>query len=141
MTPKEEQLLQLYKEFADLNKRGHAFVLAGSLSFALLGIEKPREACDIDVLCDDLCEDDLSDGLIAIPKGFSWDMTDGSRSQIDSMRFINKETGVKLELLGGAESCFDNINGVYCAPFEDTLRAKLKYAVNDHDWSSAKKTF
>jgi len=95
MTNKEKQLLEIAKETIELNKGLNA-KLTESLMITVMGLNKRREAADIDIICDYLCED--GDGLPSIPKGFKECGMDGSKSEVDAIQYVNDE-GIKIEFM------------------------------------------
>ena len=95
MTEKETQLLEIAKEIIELNKGINA-KLTGSLMLAVMGLNKRREAVDIDIICDYLCEKE--DGFPIVPKEFKECGIDGSRSEVSAIQFKNSD-GLKVEFM------------------------------------------
>ena len=128
MTENELKLLEIAKEAIELNKNIGA-KLTGSLMLAVIGLNKRREATDIDIICDILCEDKKSDGFLFAPKGFELNYMDGSRSEVKAIKFVNSE-GLKIEFMH-SEEISQKINGILCGELKLLIEAKKKYSEND----------
>ena len=134
MTEKETQLLEIAKEIIELNK-GIKPKLTGSLMLAVMGLNKRREAVDIDIICDYLCEKE--DGFPIVPKEFKECGIDGSRSEVSAIQFKNSD-GLKVEFMYSEETA-QEVNGVACGGLNWLIEAKQKYAKNDKDEQSKAK--
>ena len=134
MTEKETQLLEIAKEIIELNKGINA-KLTGSLMLAVMGLNKRREAVDIDIICDYLCEKE--DGFPIVPKEFKECGIDGSRSEVSAIQFKNSD-GLKVEFMYSEETA-QEVNGVACGELNWLIEAKQKYAKNDKDEQSKAK--
>jgi len=126
MTENELKLLEIAKEAIELNKEIGA-KLTGSLMLAVMGINKRREATDIDILCDYLCEKD--DGVPIAPIGFKLDGIDGSKSDVEAIQFYNAYD-LKIEFMACEEKTL-LIGGVKCGELRCMIEAKQRYAKND----------
>lgn len=96
MTKREKELFRIFTEIQEINQ-GSDIWLTGSLCFAVLGIEKPREAVDIDICT---AEDyDIED--VEMPEGYECLHTkrDGDGNYLVSARYYNEELGLKVEFL------------------------------------------
>lgn len=134
MTEREKLLLEIAKEALKLNADLGA-KLTGSLMLAVRGINKRREASDIDIICEYLCEE--GSGFPKVPKGFTYEDMDGLRSAVDSVVFKNSE-GVKLEFMC-SEEYGECIDGVDCTYLRNLMGAKERYAKNDRQEESRTK--
>ena len=126
MTQKECELLEIAEEVLLLNKDIRA-KLTGGLMLEVRGIKKRREASDIDIICEYLCEN--GDGLPLVPKGFKLSVMDGSRSQVDAIQFINQD-GIKIDFMLSCEHG-EIIEGIPCGSVEELIKAKNAYVKND----------
>lgn len=126
LTEKENQLLEVAIQVIDLNRNIWA-ALTGSLMLAVRGIEKNREANDIDIICGCLCE--IDEGLPIVPEGFKQTDMDGRKSQVDSISFENSE-GIKIDFLFSEEKTED-VEGVQCGNVSDMMIAKNNYSLFD----------
>lgn len=128
MTDKELQLLEIAKQVLEMNKENLGkMMLTGSLMLALRGINKRREACDIDILCNQLTASEL--GCPILPKGFKIVNIDGQKSEVNAVQYKNEE-GLKVEFMF-SEDKRSIVDGIYCAEVVDTLYAKVSYGRND----------
>lgn len=134
ITEKESKLLEIAKEVIGLNV-GLGAKLTGSLMLAIGGLNKRREANDIDIICDYLCED--SDGFPIVPVGFKKIDMDGCRSAVDSISFINQDE-IKLEFMYSEEEAII-INEISCGSIAGVIKAKQHYVQNDKNESSKAK--
>ena len=134
MTEKETQLLEIAREIIELNKGINA-KLTGSLMLAVMGMNKRREAADIDIICDYLCKKE--DGFPIVPKEFKECGIDGSRSEVNAIQFKNSD-GLKVEFMYSEETAKE-INGVACGELNWLIEAKQEYAKNDKDEQSKAK--
>jgi len=126
MTENELKLLEMAREVISSNVEIGA-KLTGSLMLAVMGINKRREATDIDIICDYMCEKE--DGLPNVPKGFSINGMDGSRSEVEAIQFKNAD-GLKIEFMLSDEMT-QEIDGVLCGELKYMIEAKQNYAKND----------
>ncbi len=126
MTEKELKLLAIAKDVLRLNSDISA-KLSGSLMLALMGLNKRREASDIDIVCDFLHEKE--EGLPIVPSGFFIVGMAGSRSAVDAIQFENAE-GLKIEFMYSEESS-EIIEDVKCGSLKHLIDAKKSYAKND----------
>ena len=134
MTEKELKLLEIAKETIHLNEHLGA-KLTGSLMLAISGLNKRRDASDIDIICDYLCERD--DGFPIVPSEFKEIQMDGSKSEVGAIQFVNKD-GLKIEFMY-SEELSTEINGVQCGELKWLIDAKRRYSENDKDDESRKK--
>ena len=134
MTENEIKLLEIAKEIISLNRDLDAR-LTGSLMLAIMGINKRREASDIDIIYTYLCEKD--DGFPCVPKGFKLVSMDGNRSEVDAVQFKN-ESGLKIEFMY-SEEAVEEINGIKCGELKYLIEAKQLYAKNDLNDESRQK--
>ena len=126
MTQNEEKLLDIAKDIIDMNQDISA-KLTGSLMLAVRGVNKRREALDIDIICDCMCE--KAPGYPNVPKGFKLIDIDGSKSQVEAIRFVNSE-GIKVEFMQSEEDV-ELINGIRCCNVDNLIEAKGFYVKND----------
>ena len=124
----EKELLEIAKEVLRVNSGLNA-KLSGSLMLFAMDLNKRRPATDIDIICEWLGEEKDAEGFPWVPKGFKLNNMDGSRSQVESMQFINDE-GIKIEFMVSGEMG-ENISGLHCADLSMMVLAKLNYAKND----------
>ena len=134
MTTNEERLLDIAKEVILLNEHLGA-MLTGSLMLSVRGINKRREATDIDIICSYLCEG--KDGYPLVPTGFRENKMSGAKSQVDAIKFQNGE-GVSIDFMV-SEECGVEIDGIMCGSVEFLISAKKKYIENDKNEESRKK--
>lgn len=132
----ENELLEIAKEVLRVNSDLGA-KLSGSLMLFAMELNKRRQATDIDIICTWLAEEKGAEGFPWVLKGFEMNYMDGSRSQVESMQFVNDE-GVKIEFMA-SEEMGDIIDGVYCADLSKMVLAKLSYAKNDKEQESRDK--
>lgn len=128
MTNKEKILLEIAKKTLGLNSNIGA-KLTGSLMLSVRGLKKRREASDIDIVCDYLCEHE--DGMPIVPTGFKLVEMDGGRSEVDAIQFENKD-GIKIDFLCSDEMR-EEVGGVACGELKCLIEAKRFYAANDKD--------
>lgn len=126
MTTNEIKLVEIAKQVIELNRELGA-KLTGSLMLAVMGLNKRREAIDIDIICNYLCEKE--EGLPCVPKGFKLVGMDGSRSEVNAIQFKN-EDGLKIEFMY-SEEILQEINGVLCGELKYMIDAKKIYSEND----------
>ena len=100
-----------------------------------MGINKRREASDIDIICDYLCEKE--EGLPLVPKGFKVVGMDGSRSEVDAVQFKN-EDGLKIDFMY-SEEMTQEIGGILCGELKCLIEKKQRYAKNDRNDESREK--
>ena len=134
MTENELKLLEIAKEVISLNENLGAR-LSGSLMLAVMGINKRREANDIDIICDCLCEKE--EGFPFVPKEFSVVLTDGIRSEVEAVQFKNAD-GLKIEFMYSDEEITE-IDGISCGELKMLIEAKQRYAANDLNNESRQK--
>lgn len=133
MTSKEQKMLEIAKEIIDMNSHLGA-KLSGSLMLALMGINKRREANDIDIICD-ICHNDapsarLSEDMILIPKGYKIISMSGYMSDIRAIRLANTD-GVKVEFMERRGEPTREVKGVICADLNNLIAAKYEYSTYD----------
>lgn len=128
MTERENQLLDIAEKIIWLNQDLKP-ALTGSLMLALRGIEKPREANDIDIICEYLCETD--GGLPLMPQGFKIINMNGRKSQVDAIAFENKELGIKVDFMQSNEEIETTEFGIPCGQVKYMIEAKRSYTKND----------
>ena len=131
MTDREQRLLEIAKKVINDNKDIGA-KLTGSLMLAVMNIDKRREASDIDILCNTLCEQGA--GYPVVPKEFKKPIIDGFRSAVNAIQFVNDE-GIKLEFMYSNEKS-TVINGVACGELLRMIEAKKKYIREDKNIDS-----
>lgn len=134
MTAKEIELLEIAKTVLELNSDIGAR-LTGSLMLAVRGINKRREAQDIDIICEYLCEKDS--GRPIVPSGFREVASNGFASEVNAMQFRNADD-LKIEFMVSEEDS-DEINGVLCGEVLMLLAAKQRYVLNDKNEESKSK--
>ena len=132
----ENELLEIAKEVLTKNEDLNA-KLSGILMLAVMGLNKRRQATDIDIICDYLRENSSADGYPWVPKGFEFNNMDGNRSQVEAIQFIN-EDGIKIEFMASDEMG-EVIDCIPCAELVMLVRAKLNYAKNDNSEESRAK--
>ena len=112
---------------------------------ALKGVNKRREATDIDFISNGLCEEE--EGYPNMPKNFKCDGMDGSRSDVEAIQFKNTD-GLKIEFMYSDEYCDDDddfidyntyTNPIPCAKIKHLVNAKKGYAKNDLNDASREK--
>lgn len=128
MTERENELLEIAKNVISLNK-GIDAKLSGSLMLKHRGFKTRREAGDIDIICDFLCENKFESGYPDVPGGFKLVDMEGGKSQVEAIQFKNQD-GVKIEFMVSDErgEVFDDI---LCASVSQLIAAKLDYSIND----------
>lgn len=89
---KPEELLEIAKQTIAMNEL--QFALTGSLMCYARGIKTRREPNDIDLIGELFDMDDLK-----VPDGFVYHDHDGGGSDLNSVVFKHKETGVKIDFL------------------------------------------
>ena len=124
----EKELLEIAKEVISKNNKLNA-KLSGSLMLYNMGLNKRRNATDIDIICECLYEDPKDDGFPWIPKGFKLADLDGSRSDVNAMQFINSD-GLKIEFMSSEENG-GLINDIPCAELSKMVLSKLRYSKGD----------
>lgn len=134
MTENEVKLLEIAKEVINLNENLGAR-LSGSLMLAVMGINKRREANDIDIICDYLCEKE--EGFPFMPKDFSVVLIDGTRSEVEVVQFKNSDD-LKVEFMYSDEETTE-IDGISCGELKMLIDAKQRYAANDLNTESRQK--
>jgi len=136
MTQSEQELLELAKQVIELNDKNlGSIMLTGSLMLAVRGLNKAREAGDIDILCSMLTAYEL--GHPVMPAGFKEVGIDGMKSEVNAIQFKN-EDGIKVEFMHSEEPR-DLVDGVYCAQVNGMLYAKVLYSSRDKNEESRKK--
>ena len=142
MTEREKQLLKIAIEIIELNSEINPR-LTGSLLLAIKGINKRREAVDIDFVCYGLCEEE--DFYPKMPDAFIETDMDGKSSQVDAIRFENKDC-LKVEFMQSYESHDDSddvlIDGDYtipCGNLTHLIAKKMRYSRNDLNAETKKK--
>ena len=123
MTEKEIKLLEIAKEVIELNKNSNlSLKLTGSLMLAHMGVNKRREANDIDFLVDEneVIADEYSDRCPKVPKGFIMDY-EGSRSCPTAIKFTNGE--ISIDFLSSWEGS-DFYDGILCSDVGYLIQAK-----------------
>lgn len=139
MTKREQELLEIALEVLKLNDgRGLDLRLTGSLMLALRGVQKPREAHDIDFLITEECE--AYENYVwcpIMPQGYVMDY-DGNRSQPGCIKFYNKELDVNVDFIPAWEKA-EFVNDIPCGSIEGCLEAKQSYSLNDKQFESKQK--
>lgn len=126
MTQNEERLLEIAKNVIAMNTEIEA-ALTGSLLLVHNEFRIRREATDIDIICDVLCE--KGSGSPNVPAGFKLFEREGSGSDVESVVYKNEE-GIKIDFMWSDESK-KTINGILCGSPENLVRAKLGFARSD----------
>ncbi|MGI6814580.1 hypothetical protein ACFX5L_09180 [Bacteroides sp. KG123] len=132
MTNKEKELLDIAKEMMSINECEIA--LTGSLMLAYRGINKRREAKDIDLLI----SPDADIEEIKLP--FSFDKEDEEVNKdgyVVAFRAYNKDE-IKIEVMISDEM-FHDINGVPCGSIKELINAKRTYSTSDTNYNSKMK--
>jgi len=142
MNEREKKLLDIAISIIELNPDINPRI-TGSLLLALKGINKRREAQDVDFVCDDLCE--TESGYPIMPKGFKEVGMDGRRSCVEAIQFIN-EDGLKIEFMQNCETNDDGDNVIIdsdyivpCGKLYIMILRKQTYIVRDLSEESKKK--
>ena len=121
MTKKEVELLDIAKEVCGLNIN---IALTGFLMLALRGIDKPREAGDIDFIITDTNKP-------VMPSGF--EVIYDSSTQLS---FRNKN-GIVCEFFKTQEP-IEFVKDIPCCTFDNWLKAKRKYIKEVMDGDTSK---
>ena len=124
----EKELLEIAKEVISKNNHLNA-KLGGSLMLYNMGLNKHRDAADIDIICDDLCDDTKSERFPWTPQGFELYDIDGILSCVSAMRFINSN-GLRIKFMWG-EDIEKIINNIPCAELSQMVLYKLMYSKHD----------
>jgi len=124
MTEKEVKLLEIAKEIIELNKFGCLDLkLTGSLMLAHMGINKRREANDIDFLVADYAIAEVGNELCPIlPDGFQMDY-EGKRSCPTAIKFINSVSNLSIDFLPTHEGS-EIVDGINCSDVGYLIQAK-----------------
>jgi len=139
MNKKELELLEIAKKIIELNKNNVPMALSGSLMLKLRDIETRRPAHDIDIIVEEpLCEQEEESGYPILPKDFKMSEIDGSRSQVESMQFTQKNSGLKIDFISSDER-FEEISGIACGTVYNLICAKIFYMLNDKSHESSEK--
>ena len=126
MSADEKDLLAIAREVVNMNKDLGA-ALTGSLMLANDGIDKRREATDIDIICDFLRES--GEGYPSVPTGFRPVGRSGRGSAVNSIQFVNAE-GVKLDFMY-SEEVKNFRNGILCGSVKMLMLAKTHFGRDD----------
>lgn len=139
MTNREKELLDIAINILELNEgRDLDLRLSGSLMLAVRGIEKRREATDIDFLIREECMAIEGDDYYPLmPKGYHMDC-EGCKLNPEAIRFVNDESGVSIDFIPMYEES-EEVNGVPCGNVGGMVDAKLYYAGHDEKIESMKK--
>lgn len=134
MSEREKMLLEIAKQAIEINQNIGA-ALSGSLMLALYNIDKPREAVDIDIICNALCENGI--GFPRVPDGFKKVEIDGDKSEVDAICFKNEE-GIRIDFMFSDENRILK-DGFWCGDLRDLFGAKHYYSTHDKSDESRKK--
>lgn len=127
ITENEKVLLERAKVILSMNSDiGSA--LTGSLMLAVRGIERRREAVDIDIICEYLCEKE--EGFPSMPSEFKVSEMEGGGSEVDAIQFISKIDGLKVDFLYSDEEC-EVVDVINLGSVKELIEAKQRYAEND----------
>jgi len=127
ITENEKSLLERAKVILSMNSDIGA-ALTGSLMLAVRGIERRREAVDVDIICEYLCEKE--EGFPSMPSEFKVSGIEGGRSEVDAIQFISKIDGLKIDFLYSDEEC-EVVDGISLGSVKELIEAKGRYAKND----------
>jgi len=121
MTHEELELLEIAKEIIKSNSHLNA-MLSGSLMLAYRGIDKRREATDIDILVSSVT------GALIIPNGFKQKEieTEEEYEESEYCRFYSNNDGIKLDFFQTAEIP-TIVDGISCGSVRTMLDAKYEY--------------
>ena len=155
MTNSEEKLLtKAFQIMNVLERAGLNPRLSGSLMLSVIGVKKPREASDIDIVVDKSVMESLSDGqsVSSYATFFAHVLKDLHNESNDcvygpevivkvknayGLSFIINET--KVDLLPSFETENEIVNGVKCASLFQLLLAKYKFSRDDESQASKSK--
>jgi hypothetical protein len=121
----EKELLNLAIEIMEMNKEIKP-MLTGSLMLFVRGIDKRREASDIDILVNDVNWEKIN-----LPEGFN----QSSPNYPDSIQF--KKGDMKIDFLL-SEEIAETVNGINCGSVKLMLDRKYSYYLQDAPRSSEK---
>ena len=127
ITENEKTLLERAKVILSMNSDIGA-ALTGSLMLAVRGIERRREAVDVDIICEYIREKE--EGFPSMPSEFKVSEIEGGRYEVDAIQFISKIDGLKMDFLYSDEEC-EVIDGVNLGSVKELIEAKERYAEND----------
>jgi len=120
----EKDLLEIAKEIISLNENLSP-TLTGSLMLYVRGVNKRREAHDIDILINQqITQDWFEVNQIVLPEGF----IQASPAYPDSIKFTKDE--ISLDILYSEEPS-ELINGVNCVSIANMVDRKYYYAINN----------
>lgn len=111
----EQQLLDLSIRIINLNPNS---ALTGSLMLNVRGINKRREATDIDILVTSIQDINFLDG-----------MTQNSPQYPDSVQYLLED--IKIDFLVNIDEETEIVNGINCGMVNKMLDRKYKYSCND----------
>jgi len=115
MTTNELKLLEIAKEVIELNKNSNlGLKLTGSLMLAHMGINKRRDAVDIDFLVneDEVVADEYSDRCPKVPEGFRMSY-DGEKSCPSAIKFTNGDICIDFLSTWEGGEMYDGVNCSY----------------------------
>lgn len=139
MTEKEEKLLEIAKEIIELNKHTCLDLkLTGSLMLTHIGINKRREACDIDFLIDECVIAEVGNELCPIlPDGFQMDY-EGKRSCPTAVKFTNSVMNLSVDFLPTYEGS-EIVDGIRCSDVGYLIQAKEMIIMQSSDPETVRK--
>jgi len=135
MTHREKALLEIAKEIITINSDLRP-ALTGSLMLALRGIKKRREASDIDIICENLCEE--HEGYPIMPSIWKVGNINGSKSDVDAIQFEHRVSGIKVDFMYSDEK-IELVDEIPCGSIEAMINTKEHYSKHDASEESIKK--
>jgi len=127
ITENEKLLLEKAKVILSMNSDIGA-ALTGSLMLAFRGIERRREAVDIDIVCEFLCENE--EGFPSMPTEYKLSEMEGGKSEVEAIQFISKMDYTKIDFLYSDEE-IECVDGIMLGSVKELIEAKERYAEND----------
>lgn len=119
LTESEIKLFEIAKDLMDKDER---LALTGSLMMAVCGINKRREATDIDFIYRCEFAGNYKKPEEAVNAGVS----------SDGCGCCFTYNGIKVDIMSSGEDCID-INGVLCGSYNELLKAKFMYSTQNND--------
>lgn len=127
ITENEKLLLEKAKVILSMNYDIGA-ALTGSLMLAVRGIERRREAVDIDIVCEYLCEKE--EGFPSMPSEYKLSEMEGGKSEVEAIQFASKIDSAKIDFLYSDEE-IECVDGIMLGSVKELIEAKERYAEND----------
>ena len=131
MTKRERELLEVARLIIMRNKR---CALTGSLLLVHLGLQKKREAHDIDIVCRQPIEVDpecKGKNKFWVPDGF--EQAEPTYPDDTSIKFINSILDVEIDFLFSPEEPFTNYKHLPCGSVIEMVKAKERFAKQESD--------